>query len=136
MNALRWILVVPAGIVAWYAVFVLGLLAYALVDSHLCPPEDFISGHCTNASTRRVLDVAMHVFVATSALAVIVSTVLVAPSYKKSVAWLSLLVGTLAAAYIAATTHAWTLFAAALAGGWATLPVILHLLQRDGVATT
>lgn len=130
MNAFRWILVVPAAIAAWYAVFVLGLSSYFFVDSHLCPPEDVVSGHCNNASTRALLHVTTHAFVAASTFAVMISTVLVAPRHKKSIAWLSFVVGTLVAAYIAGTTRAWTLFAAAFASGLAALAIILHLLQR------
>ncbi len=130
MSTLRWLLLVPTAIAAWYSVFVLGMFTYSYVDTHLCPPEDMISGLCTNSTVEFWRRIVAHAFVALSALAVMTSTVVVSPGKKNPIALLTLVVGTVVAAYLGARTHEWTLFAAATGGGIAGLAIIVHLLPH------
>lgn len=126
MNTLRWLLLAPAALAAWYAVFVLGLFSHSFVESRLCPPEELLSGFCTNATAQVWLEIIVHVFVALSALAVMTTSAIVAPGRKRSIAWLTLALGTAVAAYLGTETHEWALFASAVAGGFAGLAIIAH----------
>ncbi|HEX6904371.1 MAG TPA: hypothetical protein VF789_31980 [Thermoanaerobaculia bacterium] len=130
MSTLRWLLLVPAAIAVWYCVFVLGAFTYSFVEKHLCPPEDLISGLCTNSTIKLWLTIVAHAFVALSALAVMIVAVVISPRGRKPMAWLTLVVGTAVAAYLGAMTHEWTLFAAAVAGGFAGFAVIVYWLHR------
>ena len=131
MNTLRWLLLVPVAIAVWYCVFVLGAFTYSFVETHLCPPEDLISGSCTNSTIKLWLMIVVHAFVALSALAVMVITVVISPRWRMPIAWLTLVVGTVVAAYLSATNHEWTLFVAAIAGGFAGFAVIVYWLHHS-----
>jgi hypothetical protein len=137
MVVLRWLLLIPAAVAAWYAALVLGVLTHQAIDDHLCPPEDVVSGECVNPVILQVLEVTIHVFAAVSAVAVICASVLVAPRHKRAVAWLCLVLGTPIAGYMGAITHEWTLFASAVGGGCFTLAIVLRRLQqRERSATS
>ena len=130
MRALRWWSLLPATVAAWYATFITGMFAYSFIESYLCPQEELISGICINRSIRSILDVTSHVFVAASAIAVVVAAVSVAPNRKKEVAWLSFVVGAAAATYFGVRTHDYHLLAAAIAGGLGTL-ILFHFRVRS-----
>lgn len=93
MRMLRWFMVVPGAVLAWYAVFGVGLFTYPMIESTLCPPGDMISGLCHNERVSGVLDVVIHVFVGFSALVVVLSAVAIAPARKRIVAWLAFVAG-------------------------------------------
>lgn len=124
MIALRWLLVVPAAIAAWYVTFIVGAFTYSFIEAHLCPSQDLFSGVCTSQSIRIALDVVMHVFVALSAIAVIAAAVTVAPSRKRKVAWVAFSIGAATALYFAVRTQYYTHFVAALAGGLGALALL------------
>ena len=130
MNTLRWVLLIPAAVVAWYAVFVIGLFTHGWVEQLICPPQDFMSGSCFNAGVQKWLDALMHCFVALAAVAVELAAVLVAPQRREAVLWVALALGLAAAAAMAALASAWTFFAAALIGGVAGAVLIVRVLRK------
>lgn len=92
MNSwLRWAALVPAVILAWVCVFILGTIAYGYFVHWLCPPEDIISGGC--GADVRALEFLIPTFSGLSAVAVVFSAVFVAPVKKLAVAWGALVVG-------------------------------------------
>ena len=44
-EKLRWVLILPSAVVAWFAALLVGMLALSLAE-HLCPPENVVSGTC------------------------------------------------------------------------------------------
>lgn len=130
MSAIRWLSLVPGVVAVWYGVFALGLLTHSFIESHLCPPEDLFSGLCYNSTVQLWLKVTMHAFVAVSAVAVVSSATILAPGHKNMITWLTLAVGAATAAYLAAVTHEWGLFASAIAGGLTGLVASLYWIQR------
>jgi len=117
MKCLRWFAVVPSAILAWYAAFILGLVALSGVDA-LCPPESMISGLCGAwwyPPTERAI---ILVAVGLSAFLVVVSASAVAPSHRVPVARLAYGVGVVVAVYFVVQTSAVGEFLAAILAGF------------------
>ncbi len=117
MRAVRWLLLVPAAIGAWYAVFAAALFAYFYVERHFCPPTDLVSGFCANETVQQALEALTHLSVALSAIAVGVAASAMAPSHKEPTVWATLGAGLVIAGIFGFAAHAWSLFLAAAAGG-------------------
>jgi len=130
-TRLRWVLVVPAAIAAWYAVFIIGLFTHDLVENTLCPSDQLESGTCTNETVIAQLHVVVHVFVALSAVAVILAAVFVAPSHKKVVAWIALLCGATVASLFAVAAEAWSEGLVALMAGITVTALLGWKRKRD-----
>lgn len=116
MKCLRWFAVVPSAILAWYAAFILGLMALSGIDA-LCPPETMISGFCGvwwYPHAERAIILAA---VALSAFLVVISASAVAPSYRVHVARLAYGVGVVVATYFVVKTSAVGEFMAAILAG-------------------
>ena len=117
MRAVRWLLLVPAAIGAWYAVFAAALFAYFYVERHFCPPTDLVSGFCANETVQQALEALTHLSVALSAIAVEVVASAMAPSHKEPTVWATLGAGLVIAGIFGFAAHAWSLFLAAAVGG-------------------
>ena len=105
---LRWILVVPLAICAWYAIFALGMYTNFYVERNFCPPEDIVSGFCHNNEIQMWLKIIRHFFVFLSAVVVVLVATVVAPSNRKRVAWGSFSVGAITATYMSLKTAPFT----------------------------
>lgn len=124
MRTVRWLLVVPASIAAWYAIFIVGLLIHGLVESAQCPAGEMVSGMCTDAHVQKVLEGLIVVFVGLSGLAVVAAAVATAPSHRAATAWFAFCVGSVVAAYFAAATKMYVSGAAAVLLAFITAFVI------------
>jgi uncharacterized membrane protein YraQ (UPF0718 family) len=129
MNTLRWALLIPAVVAAWYAVLISGLWLHFYIEQHACPPQDLVSGFCDNEQIQAWLRSLRYVAVGVSAAAVETVAVLVSPSHKARMAWITLAAGLLVAAYFA-TAAGWSLFLAAAVGGGLSALVIVRTLRR------
>lgn len=130
MHTLRWLLLLPAIICAWYLVLLLGVGAYAFVNAQLCPPDELVSGLCGNATIRTLLVWLQRVAVAASALAVLATAAAIAPARKQATLWTTLVAGLGIATGLAFVTGEWALFAAAALGGVAGAALIAAKLRR------
>lgn len=130
MHTLRWFLLIPGVILAWFAVFMLGLVTYAFVEKIFCSTEEMVSNFCINEQIQNWLMVLVHVFVALSAWAVILVAVAIAPGYKDKVLWVTLALGLAVAAYLAYPIDAWSLFAVAAVSGIASAMLIARHVLR------
>lgn len=117
MNLLRWLLLLPATIGIWYAVFILSLFCYLYIDKNFCPAKDVISGMCYNDTIPLILSAVTYLGVGLSAMAVCVVATAIAPSHKIITAWITLALGTIVAG-IMASTASLPLFIVAVAGGF------------------
>ena len=106
MALVRWFMLVPVTLLAWFAVVCATGLLLHRIELFLCPPEDLFSGACYNESVGRTMvvirNVLIHVAIGLSAIAVLVTAFLIAPEGKESVVWLTLLIGSLFAIAFAA----------------------------------
>lgn len=129
MTALRWVLLIPACIATWYVVFMVGLVSHGYVERHFCPPAELVSGSCTNALVQRTLQFLIHAFVALSAIAVSVTATVVAPSHKEKVVWITLVCGTIVAAFFGFHANAWPLFFTASVAGVIVAMILVRTLR-------
>jgi hypothetical protein len=106
-SSLRWLLVLPASLLAWAAVVLVGTFTHGYAETALCPPDDLVSGFCDNAKVRAKINLLLLAFVALSAIAVVAAAVATAPSRKVAVAWMSVAVGAFIAFLVAGFSTEW-----------------------------
>ena len=128
---LRWVLLVPLAIYAWYGIFALGLYTNVYVERNFCPPEDVVSGFCHNNEIQMWLKIIRHASVFLSAVAVVLVAAVVAPSNRKRVAWLSFLVGAITAMYMSLKTASISLLLSALVGGIVGVLLIVWRVSKN-----
>jgi hypothetical protein len=120
----RWLLVVPAAIAAWYLVFVVGIFTHGFLEEALCPAGEMESGMCMNRRVRLILAILVHLFVALSAAAVVSTAAAVAPSHRTRMAWIAFVGGSLVAVAFGIAAWAYTEALAAVASGLLTAVTI------------
>lgn len=79
-RRLRWALVLPAGVGAWYGVLIAGILVHGVVGEPIESEPSPARLHVPDA-------VLFPGFAALSAVAVVCAAAAVAPSHRRSVAW-------------------------------------------------
>ncbi|NJD24058.1 MAG: hypothetical protein FIB06_01485 [Betaproteobacteria bacterium] len=135
MCVIRWLLLPPAVIGIWYAVFAMALFGHFHLERSLCPPEDLVSGHCANASIHLLLEILMHFSVGLSAVAVCLAAAAIAPAHKVTTVGITFAGGLLIAGFLALAAKAWSLFlAAALPGLLCTLAIVIFLRAKTAPA--
>jgi hypothetical protein len=117
MEWFRWLGVIPSSIVAWYAMFILGLFILSGFNDHLCPPEKLVSGQCMAWWYSYAEQATIYLFVGLSAFFVVVCAAIVAPSQRMYVAWVAYLSGFLVAVYFVSQTSALGEFVSAIFAG-------------------
>lgn len=123
MRTIRWLLVAPFAIAAWYIVFVVGVVTYTALEEHLCPADQFVSGACVNDRVMTILQVVVYAFIALSAVAVVSAAVVTAPAHRDIVAWGTLAFGAAMAVLVGAGGHAYGEMATAIIAGLVTTVV-------------
>lgn len=127
MTAIRWILLVPIAILAWYVAFFFGIVALDIRDS-LCPSEYMVSGMCKGPFGRITMKLLMVLFSGISAIFVVASSALVAPTHKGIVAITAFVVGSGAAAIFlfGSKFEFWQEFISAVLFGGATCYIFVR----------
>jgi len=128
MVYMRWLCLVPAALLAWYAALVIGLLAHSGLD-RLCPPALMVSGWCTAGWYRSASDAVICFGAALSAVLVLLAAAWVAPSSKTQVIWVTLATGSSVAVWLGWSASAWRELTCALAAGLLTA-WLLHRRTR------
>jgi hypothetical protein len=116
-SVVRWILVVPSAVVAWYFAFLVGAVLFAYLvapcmDSD-APQPQFCEAAWFEALKRGV----MFFGVGLSAILVVVVSAVVAPSHRTAVAWTALGVGTVVASVMGYGAEAFAEAVVAIACG-------------------
>lgn len=94
---LRWLLLLPALIVVWYAWLAGGLLGYFWLERGLCPPGQMISGVCENTWVVRCLQLWINAMAAGVAASLVATAYGLAPRWRWQVALIVYLLGAVAA---------------------------------------
>lgn len=127
----RWLILIPCTFAAWYFSLVVGFFTYRFIEKDLCPKNDLVSGMCHNQIIVNILDITMHAFVAISAVSVLVTTILIAPSYKKQISYIVFSLGSIAAFFMGYDLKLWSLILIAILAGALTLIVhFMHTLTK------
>ena len=112
-DTIRWVLIVPAAVLGFYAAILLGMLSYFMAES-FCPEEAMVSGMCTAPYMRVFEKVAFVAFPTLASLIIIWSVYFLAPRYKVYVSSAAYLVGASIAMYFGWATKQWLTLGAVL----------------------
>lgn len=125
-RMIRWILILPAAIAAWYVSLFLGLALYQGLEA-LCPPDQMESGQCFAPWFLTASKVLIALGAALAATLVMVTCTWIAPAYKRQVAIATFVVGT-AVAIILAWNLEFAAMASAIVAGAIALAILLRRL--------
>ena len=113
---LRWVAVIPAGLLGWYIAFLAGF-ALLSAATNLCPAESMVSGACIASWFRYAEALIFCMSAALAAFLVVVLPVFVAPRWKSAVAWVAFVAGLIVAVYFVVYTVALVAFVSAVVAG-------------------
>lgn len=131
MKWFRWLAIAPTSVVAWYAIFILGMFVLFGIKDHLCPPAELVSGQCMAWWYSYVERTIIYLFVALSAFVVVVCAAIIAPSHRIYVAGVAYLSGFLMAAYFLSQTSAVGEFVSAILAGLLGVFGVAKFLDRS-----
>lgn len=94
---LRWVLLLPALVVVWYAWLAAGLFGHVWLERSLCPPGEMVSGVCENVWVARCLGLWVKAMAAGVAASLVATAFVLAPRWRRQLALLVYGVGTVAA---------------------------------------
>ncbi len=124
LSLIRWILVFPAAVGAWYVALFLAMALLTGLD-HLCPREQIVSGMCMAPWYPGAFEVLFCFGAGIAAALVVVTCTLIAPSYKRRIAVATFLAGSVVAVVMGFTTHAYAALITSIVAGAIVLCVIL-----------
>lgn len=102
MNSVRFLLIIPAVIITWIAVIVLGFVLYSWVSGWFCSPDGIENGTC---SMPAVLSIGLLILViGSSGMVPIIFATLLAPSKKYEVSIAVFVVGSISTVLVSGLT--------------------------------
>ena len=119
----------PVAIAGWYVALFGSIMLVTVVDN-FCPPDYVVPGGCSAPWRNIVFDGLVMFGAGLSAIFVILSAVLMAPSHRKKVALFAYAAGLVTALYFALTTSAWGAFWSAALTGLLFLVVVLRYIKK------
>lgn len=127
-HTIRWILILPAAVAAWYAALLTGLAMYLGVES-FCPEDQMISGHCAAPWFSTATDALVAFGAALAAVLVMVSCTWMAPAHKRPVAIATFAAGAIVAVVLGGgSSLSLAPRVAAILAGAVTLAILLRRL--------
>jgi hypothetical protein len=115
-NAIRWILLLPTALVAWYAVVALGMILLSAMNDW-CPFGEVVSDMCYGPFIHYATESIILGVAGLSAFVVVFVASKAAPNFKLVVAVGAFACGGAIAAFLAVRLEAWLELTAALAAG-------------------
>jgi hypothetical protein len=113
---IRWLLVLPAAYLAWGVALLFGMLLHGAAQS-LCPDDQMVSGMCTAPWSPQVDRIVTCLGAGTAAALILISSTLMAPSHRLTVAWVTLGIGVFSATGFALLIGAWLELISAITAG-------------------
>ena len=126
---LRWIAVVPAGVLGWYLALLTGLTLLSGATA-LCPADRMVSGACVAPLFPYVETAIIYVSVALAAFLVVELPVLTAPRWRSTVAWVAFVAGLMLATYFVVYTTMIVEFVIALIIGLLSVAGVVRAERR------
>ena len=135
-QILRWLLIPPAAIAAWYVALMVGIALVGGLYS-LCPTTQVVSGMCVVPWYRAATEGLVCFGAGLAAVLVLLTCTLLAPKYKPRVAIVTFVVGAVIAACMGLSLRTYGALAAAIGAGALTLWVLLRRARgKAGVFPT
>ena len=116
IQVLRWTAIIPACILAWYVALFVGIYILGIVDG-FCPPDQVISGFCQASWYPTAERVVICFGTALSAILVVLTAAIIAPTNRILVSRLALGVGAVIATVMAIQLGTYLELISALAAG-------------------
>jgi hypothetical protein len=116
LRVIRWLLILPGAVAAWYAALILGIGLYKSVDA-LCPFGQVEFGRCLAPWFMDASDVFIGIGAALAALLVMVTCTFLAPTHRRHVAIATFVVGAITAIIMGWESFANATIAAIVSGG-------------------
>lgn len=129
-EMLRWLLVIPAAFVGWYAAFFVEVILYVIFESMLCP-EQLPEVRVNSFPCEPIFSVMVTIGAGLSAVLTILFAVWVAPARRVYVAAIIYTGGAAFALYFAVLTSEWAAFASAMLCGAVMVAVVLLWWSRQ-----
>jgi hypothetical protein len=126
-QAIRWTLILPAAIAAWYLALFVGIGLYQGAEM-LCPASEVVSGHCFTPWFRAASEGLIAFGAALAAIFVMLACTLLAPTHKRQVAIVTFSVGASVAIYMGVGASAYLAMASAVVSGGVVLMILLQRL--------
>ena len=117
VQLLRWMMILPGALVAWWTAIAVGLLYVALLE-RLCPPEFMLSGMCTAPWYSTAFEAGVIAGASLAAVLVMLTVILLAPMHKRVMAISAFSLGSTVAVYMGFTTNGWSAASAAIISGY------------------
>lgn len=134
LQALRWVLILPAAIAAWYVALFISIALYQGVEA-LCPSDQVESGHCFAPWLLAASNALIAFGAGLAAVLVMLASTLVAPAHKRQVAIATFALGTLVAIAMG-WNHAIGPMVAAIVAGAIALVILLMRLAPFSLPNT
>jgi len=127
---IRWLLILPASVAAWYLALAAGIVLLAALNG-LCPPDQLVSGACI-APWHRTASLAMMCFGAgLAATLILIVCTLLAPTHKPQVAVAAYVIGVAVACTMGIAATAYAAMASAIVVGAGILALLLRRLNQE-----
>jgi hypothetical protein len=128
LRKLRWLLILPAAIAAWYLALVVGIALLASL-AWLCAPDKMVFERCTAPWYGAAADVLVCFGAGLAAVLILLVSTWLAPTQKPRVAVWTFTLGCLVAAFMGIGTGMYAALIAAIAIGALGLWAVLHRLN-------
>jgi hypothetical protein len=132
-KLVRWVLVPLSGVAVWYAVLLVGIAGFGLLD-RFCPPELIVSGACTAGWHAPAVEALVLLCTAVVSAGIVVVPALVAPAGRFQVAVLAYGCGAVFALYAASGGSLWGPFFVSALSGSASLWLVAAKWRVRGIA--
>ncbi len=131
MRILRWLLIVPAVFIGWYAGLLSGITVYK-INEWLCPAEYIVSGMCYAPWSSYIHEFAVIFGAMVAASLIVALPAVIAPSHRRIVASVAYTLGLMYAVYfiVGGGSEMWIPAAAAISAGGAMLWLICAIFSR------
>jgi hypothetical protein len=136
-SAIRWLLLIPSAVAAWYVVVVISVLLREVIVGRCLGSDSPRPEYCQASwfPLEFLSDALLFFGVGLSAVAVVVVAAVAAPSHKAQVAWVALIAGAILAALMGYGTGAVAEAAVAIASGALAAVVMSRTTMRSRHAT-
>jgi hypothetical protein len=127
MRFVRWLLIIPTAVAAWYAALVSGISLHRGVDA-LCPADQVVSGLCVAPWYEAASATVICMGAGLAAVLILLACTLLAPSHRRRVAIATFIVGAVVAIVMGISANAFGPLVTAIVAGGVILRILLWRL--------